>query len=211
MIRLPTLYLLFSPALCANEPWATLREAIAGGVDLVQWRTPTPDAEGAARCLAICREAGVPMIVNDHVELAVALGAEGAHVGQTDLPAHRARAMLRPSQWLGVSTHDLAQVAAAIADGADHLGFGPMFATATKGYRHGLPAGALRAALAASRVPIWPIGGIDAHRIPLVLAEGARRVAVSSAILRAADPRGAAAELRAALAGGAHDNSIASP
>lgn len=196
-----TLYLLFTPSLCAAEPWTTLREAIAGGVDLVQWRTPQPDRDGALRCIEICGERSVPVIVNDHVELAARLGAYGAHVGQSDLPARRARRLLRPGQFLGVSTHELGQIARATADGADHVGFGPMFATATKGYATGQPDGALRAALEQSLVPVWPIGGINATNVSRLVREGARRAAVASAILRAPDPRRAAAELREALAG----------
>lgn len=193
------LYLLFTPELCRSEPFTTLRAALEGGVDLVQWRVKARDRDGARRCLSICGERGVPVIVNDDVDLAVELDAFGAHVGQDDLPAAEARRRLRPGQVLGVSTHDLAQIDRAVTDGADHIGFGPVFPTATKGYAQGQPAGALRAALARSVVPLWPIGGITPTNLPTVLAAGACRVAVSSAILCSSDPEGTARKLRDAL------------
>lgn len=193
------LYLLFTPELCRGEPFATLAAALAGGVDLVQWRVKQSDPTGLRRCMELCAEAGVPVLVNDDVELAVASGAAGAHVGQQDMPAARARALLGPRRLLGVSTHSLAELRAAERDGADHVGFGPCFPTATKGYATAQPAGALRAALAATRLPVFAIGGITAANLPLVLAEGATRIAVAGAILQAEDPGAAAAGLAAAL------------
>ncbi|MGE3878648.1 MAG: thiamine phosphate synthase [Planctomycetota bacterium] len=193
------LYLLFSPAACRADPFATLADALAGGVDLVQWRVKERDEEGARQALAICRAHGARMIVNDDVELALTIGADGAHVGQDDMPARRARRLLGPHRLLGVSTHDLAQIDRAALDGADHLGFGPMFATATKGYAQGLPAGSLEDALRHTSLTIWPIGGIDHCNLGRLQAEGARRIAVSRAILGADDPRAAAHSLRAAL------------
>lgn len=194
------LYLLFTPSFCAADPWCTLDAAIDGGVDLVQWRVKQDDPGGAARCLATCTGRGVPMIVNDDVTLALRLAAAGAHVGQDDLPPRHARRLLAPGQWLGVSTHDLGQVAAAIAGGADHLGFGPMFPTTTKGYTLGQREGALAAAVAAAkRRPVFAIGGIDTSNVDRIVAEGVRRIAVSSAILQATDPARAAASLREAL------------
>lgn len=193
------LYLLFTPAACRAEPFATLASALDGGVDLVQWRVKERDAEGARRALAICRAHGVRMIVNDDVELALTIGADGAHVGQDDMPARQARRLLGPHRLLGVSTHDLAQIDRAIDDGADHLGFGPMFATTTKGYAQGLPTGSLANALRHTSLTIWPIGGIGLDNLSRLRAEGARRIAVSRAILGADDPRAAARSLRAAL------------
>jgi len=193
------LYLLFTPSLCTTDPWRTLDAALAGGVDLVQWRVGERDPPGLARCLERCSAQGVPVIVNDHVDLAAATAAVGVHVGQRDTPASEARAILRPGQWLGVSTHDHHELDAAVAGGADHVGFGPIFPTTTKGYARGQPEGALRAILAASPVPVFAIGGITASNVAAVVGEGCSRIAVSSAILQAADPRAAAATLRAAL------------
>lgn len=195
------LYLLFTPALCSLDPRATLERALQGGVDLVQWRTAQPDPRGLQRCREICAAAGVPVLVNDDVMLAVRSRAHGAHVGQDDMPAAAARRLLG-DRWLGVSTHDQPQIARAVADGADYLGFGPCFPTATKGYAEGQPPAAIAAAAmaaAAAGLPLFAIGGITAANLPQLLALGVRRIAVSSAVLAAAAPDAAAAELRALL------------
>ena len=195
------LYLLFTPSACVADPWRTLDAAVAGGVDLVQWRVKSAsDRDLYPLFVDACRRLDVPWIVNDDVDLAVASGAAGAHVGQTDMPARAARERLGPGRWLGVSTHDPEEIAGALAAGADHLGFGPMFRTVTKGYEHGQPRGALTAALRqAGALPIFAIGGIDPDNVPRVGEEGGRRIAVSAAILRARDPHDAAARLRASL------------
>lgn len=188
------LCLLFDPAACRLDPWTTLAEAIAGGVDLVQWRTKGRGDADLPRCLLLCRQHGVPLLVNDDVALAVRVGADGAHVGQDDLPAGAARELLG-SRLLGVSTHDLDQLAAAAAAGADYVGFGPCHATTTKGYTHGKPRREIAAAVAASSVPLFAIGGIDAHNLPALRELGVERIAVSRSIVAAADPRAAAAAL----------------
>lgn len=209
------LYLLFTPALCAGDPWRTLAAALDGGVQLVQWRVKEPDAVGLRQCIRICsdRNVPVPVIVNDHVQMAVDHGACGAHVGQQDMTPEAARQILGTERCLGVSTHDLAEVQAALDAGSDYLGFGPCFPTATKGYRRGHPAGALAGALARSPVPVFAIGGIGPDNVQQVLAEGCSRMAVSSAILAAPDPRGAAELLLSAIlrASTGHSNNIASP
>jgi thiamine-phosphate diphosphorylase len=198
-----SLYLLFTPALCTADPWQSLGAALDGGVDLVQWRAKQPDPEGAERCVEICRGRGVPVIINDDVDLAVQLATQGAHVGQDDLDPREARRRLGGGSWLGVSTHSTAQLLRAFDDGADHVGFGPIHPTATKGYVEGQPVGALRAAIeAAAGRPVFAIGGIRLGNLQRVLDEGCRRIAVSSAILTAPDPRRAAADLKAALVSG---------
>ncbi|HLQ39002.1 MAG TPA: thiamine phosphate synthase [Planctomycetota bacterium] len=193
------LYLLFTPAACAAEPWATLRSALRGGVDLVQWRVQQPDRAGLERCQRLCRDAGVPLLVNDDVMLAVRVAADGAHVGQGDMAAGGARRLLG-SAWLGVSTHDQQQLADAIADGADYVGFGPCFPTATKGYTAGKSHDEIAAAVRASTVPLFAIGGIAADNLPTLLGLGVQRIAASAAILQATDPAAAAAALRQQLA-----------
>ena len=194
-----SLYLLFTPAACRAEPWATLEAALDGGVDLVQWRSKRADEAAASRCVQICARYAVPVIVNDDVDLAIRIGARGAHVGQSDLPAALARARLGPEPWLGVSTHDQVEISRAQADGADHIGFGPVFATTTKGYAAGCPRGALALARARSALPLFAIGGIGPDNVAAVVAAGCRRIAVAAAVLGAADPRRAAAALRRGL------------
>jgi thiamine-phosphate pyrophosphorylase len=195
------LYLLFTPSSCRREPWYTLAEAVEGGVDVVQWRSKQPDSDGFLRCRERCRELGVPLLVNDDVMLAVRSRAHGAHIGQDDLPAEAARKLLA-KQWLGVSTHDPAQIAAAAAAAADYVGFGPCYATATKGYEHGKSSAEIAAAIAAAQkhaLPLFAIGGIQPGNLPALRALGVERIAVSSAILASDDPRAVAAALRRLL------------
>lgn len=195
------LCLLFTPELCRGDPWQTLHGGLQGGVDLVQWRCEREDPERLRRCLHACRAAGVPVIVNDHVMLAVRSGADGAHVGQSDMPAGAARRILG-ERWLGVSTHAAEQIAAAAADGADYAGFGPCFPTATKGYEQGQTPEAVATAVQAAgerALPLFGIGGITADNLPSLLRLGVRRIAVSSAVLAAADPEAAARALRRGL------------
>lgn len=192
------LYLLFTPKLAGSRPFRALEGALRGGVDLVQWRSKEPDDEGFRACRDLCRQYGVPVVVNDDVMLAIRGHARGAHVGQDDLPAEAARKLLE-RLWLGVSTHDVAQIEAATRAGADYVGFGPCFKTATKGYEHGLDPSVIEAAAFASKLPLFAIGGIDRDNVRQLYGLGIRRIAVCSAILRAADPEAAAAALRAAL------------
>lgn len=203
------LCLLFDPAACRHDPWATLDAALQAGVDLVQWRTKGRGDEWLPRCLALCARYDAPVIVNDDVALAVRCGAAGAHVGQDDLAATQAKALLG-DRWLGVSTHDPAQIAAAIAAGADYVGFGPCHATATKGYTSGKTAAQIAAAVRACAVPLFAIGGIDADKLPALLGLGVRRIAVSRTILAADDPRAAATALAQQLAN-VQTSNIASP
>ena len=195
------LYLLFTPSLCKGDPWTTLSGAISGGVDVVQWRCKEPDPSGYLRCRDLCRRRGVPLLVNDDVMLAVRSNAQGAHVGQDDLPAEAARKLLY-EQFLGISTHSPAQITAAAAAGADYIGFGPCFPTATKGYDQGKTPAEIEEAVqaaAALDLPLFAVGGITVERLLPLRTLGVDRIAVSSAILGSDDPRAAAQALRRML------------
>ncbi|HZN38901.1 MAG TPA: thiamine phosphate synthase [Planctomycetota bacterium] len=195
------LYLLFTPELCAGDPWKTLDMALDGGVDVVQWRVKTADRPGFARCRETCRQRRVPLFVNDDVMLAVRWQADGAHVGQDDMPVEAARKLLRDG-WLGISTHDTAQIAAASAAGADYVGFGPCHKTATKGYDTGKSPAEIEGAIEAAqrlRLPLFAIGGITPANLRPLRLLGIDRIAVSSWILQSEAPREAAAELRSGL------------
>lgn len=192
------LYLLFTPELCAGDPWSTLVLALEGGVDAVQWRVKTQDREGFVRCRELCRARQVPLFVNDDVMLAVRGQAEGAHVGQDDIPADAARKLL-VDRWLGVSTHNPAQIKAAAAAGADYLGFGPCYESATKVHEAARSAADIEAAVAEAErlgLPLFAIGGITVDNLPALRALGIDRIAVCSAILRSDRPREATAALR---------------
>lgn len=140
-------------------------------------------------------EHGVQLVVNDDADVALALEGAGLHLGQTDLAIQDARALLGPKRLLGLSTHTLEQLDEAADLGADYAGFGPIFATTTKGYEQGLGPEHLAAALAIARLPVLAIGGIAPENIYLLPAQCG--VAVSAALCRSADPR-ATAQLLAA-------------
>jgi thiamine-phosphate pyrophosphorylase len=194
------------PALAGGRDHVQIAEAaLAGGADIIQLR----DKSGSLRDLlpqaraiqALCRAARARFIVNDRVDLALAAEADGAHVGQEDLPAEAARRLLGPSRILGVSTHDAAQARRALADGADYIGFGPMFATGTKatGYSPRGPE-ALRAIRAlVGALPILAIGGISLENVAEVMRAGATAPAIISAVVAASDIREAAAAFRARI------------
>lgn len=141
----------------------------------------------------VCDEAGAALVINDRIDVALAVGADGVHLGQTDLPISEARRMSR-TLWIGVSTHNVDQVREARAAGADYLGFGPVFATTTKerpdpvqGVR------GLAAAVAASgAVPVVAIGGIAAAQVPEVYLTGVAALCAISAVNDTPDPRATA-------------------
>ena len=143
---------------------------------------------------------GVPLILNDRVHLVEAAGADGAHIGEGDMAPGRAREILGPQRLLGISTHSFEELATAHAAGADLCGLGPMFPTATKELDRA-PRGAelIKECQGATNLPVFCIGGITPQNVGELVAAGAIRVAVSSAIIDAADPRAAAALLRARL------------
>jgi thiamine-phosphate pyrophosphorylase len=169
---------------------------------MIQLRDKTGDLRillPQARAIqTLCRAHGAIFIVNDRLDLALAVGADGAHVGQEDLPAGAARRLLGPGRILGVSTHDRAQAEAARGAGADYIGFGPMFPTGTKdtGYSPRGLAG-LREVRAAVGLPILAIGGITLETAAEVIAAGATAPAVISAIVAAPDIAAAASAFRA--------------
>ena len=164
----------------------------AGGARLLQLRVkdrPTREFLTIAQEVrTICHRYGSLLIINDRADIALAVEADGVHVGQEDLPLAAARKVLGPGKLIGVSTHDPAQALAAGRGGADYLGFGPLFGTSTKatGYSaRGLDQ--LREVRALVSLPIVAIGGITAERAPAVLAAGADAVAMISELVLAND------------------------
>lgn len=137
----------------------------------------------------ICDEAGAALVVNDRVDIAIAVRADGVHLGQTDLSVADARRIAGDRLFIGVSTHDLDQVRAACAAGADYLGFGPVFATATKANPapvRGIE-GLRAAVVAAGRVPIVAIGGITARDVGALYETGAAAICAIGAVNDADD------------------------
>jgi thiamine-phosphate pyrophosphorylase len=174
-----------------------------GGVDILQLRakkqTPAEVESLARRMLAITRDYGVPLVINDHLEVAAAVGSEGVHVGQDDEAVAQARAVVGAQCFVGKSTHSLAQATAAQDEGADYIGFGPLYATGTK--PDYVPIGLTEIAEAHRLVtiPVFCIGGVNSERLPEIVQAGARRVVVVSAFLQAPDVPEAVRRLKQAL------------
>jgi thiamine-phosphate pyrophosphorylase len=182
---------------------AVVPEALAGGVDVVQLRDKdAADAEliEAARELrALCEPYGALLVMNDRADLALECDADGVHVGQEDQAVEDVRQTIGPEMLIGSSTHSPEQIAAAERLGADYLGVGPVYATATKPGVEPVGIELVRHAAEHASKPWFAIGGIDARRAEEVSAAGAKRIAVVRAIRDADDPRAAAASLREAI------------
>ena len=176
-----------------------------GGADLLQLRAKNHDLTTIRRVagilLPLCRAAGVPFILNDHPALAADLGADGAHLGQDDGPLAAARRTLGPDKLIGRSTHSLAQARAALAEGFDYIGFGPLFPTPTKPGRPaiGLSDIAAMEREVGNRIPAFCIGGVRRDNLTAVLAAGARRVVIVSDLLQATDVAAATRDARAMI------------
>jgi len=174
--------------------------ALAGGVRSVQLREKDLSAAElyplARELRALTDRHGARLLINDRVDVALAVGADGIHLGGHSLPVAAARQLLGPRRLIGVSTHAVAEVSAAAAAGADFVTFGPVFFTPSKA-PYGEPVGLerLREACHASPLPLFPLGGVSAERIPQLRAAGATRAACIGAVLGAADPESAAADL----------------
>lgn len=188
-----------------RDPVPTVRAALSAGVPVIQVRVGDEvtdrDAYALTRTvLALCRDAGATCLVNDRVDVALAAGADGVHVGADDLPVEAARRILGPDAVVGATARDPATARAAVAAGATYLGVGPAYVTRTK---DGLPdpIGVSGIGAVASTVdrPVIAIGGVTAARIPELLSVGAHGVAVVAAVNDAPDPAAATRALLAAL------------
>ncbi len=184
-----------------------VRAALAGGAPAIQLRAklePTRDTVALAeRLLVETRRAGALLFVNDRVDVALAVGADGAHLGDDDLPLPAARRIVPAGFLLGRSVETPAQAEAAVREGADYIGVGPVFATLSKadaGEAIGTE-GVRAVCAAAGRVPVVGIGGIDRSNARAVAAAGAAGVAVIRAVMIAPDPAAASAHLLAAVRG----------
>lgn len=188
---------MLDPSVRPDRPLvAVLRTAAALGVRLFQYRDKQASMKTAyTQALALrqaATEVGACLIVNDRCDLALAVHADGVHLGQDDLPIADARRILGPDRLIGLSTHGPEQVREAAQLKPDYIGFGPIFSTSTKA-DHDPVVGleGLRAARAWTTLPIFAIGGITAERVGEILAAGANGVAVISAILKAKNLDGA--------------------
>jgi thiamine-phosphate pyrophosphorylase len=175
----------------SSEIESVAREMIDGGVDLIQLRAKSHPSAEIARIAAMLHEItsrrGIPLVINDHPEVARIVRAEGVHVGQDDLPIADVRESAGPTCFVGKSTHSVDQALRAGEEGADYIGFGPLFATPTKPDYPPIGLDEIRKVHDAVRVPIFCIGGIKLDNLPEVIEAGARRVVIVSGLLTAAD------------------------
>jgi thiamine-phosphate pyrophosphorylase len=205
-LRRARLYLCLEARPGGLPPEEILGPALAGGCDVVQLRDKEAgeDAllEAGATFRAACDEHGAVFIVNDSPALARAVGADGVHVGQDDIPPEAARAQIGDERLIGLSTHSPEELRAGLKSDADYLSVGPVLETPTKPGRRATGLDYVRHAAAhAGDRPWFAIGGIDATNVLDVMAAGARRVVVVRAIRDAPDPQAAARALRRALEG----------
>ena len=196
------LTLVTDPDLGGDRPLLQIVEAaLSGGVTAVQLRdkrSPPADLFELGREMRrICSQHGAPLLVNDRADLALALSADGVHLGAEDLPPSEARRLLPPPRWIGVSAAGVEEARSAEDSGADYLGVGPIFPTSTKPDA-GDPIGLERLSEIASavRIPVIGIGGIGVANCGSVMEAGAAGVAVISAIITAEDPATEARRLR---------------
>jgi thiamine-phosphate pyrophosphorylase len=209
MRELLKVYFIMGSSNCEQDPQNVLSNAILGGVTLFQLREKGPQAltdtkrlDFARSLHSICKSYGVPFIVNDDVELALTLDADGVHIGQDDESAKAVRSQIG-AKILGVSAHTVEEAKRAIADGADYLGIGPIFPTRSKDDAKEVQGTKLIRILREQRIdiPIVGIGGITPMNARSVIDDGADGVSVISTISMAESAREAARKLKQAVFG----------
>ncbi len=200
------LYLIVTAASCAAGYEVVVRGALAAGVNIVQLRekrmTDRDLVTYARQIRSWTREAGALLIINDRADIAVLSEADGVHIGQEELTVSDARRIIGPDRLVGVSTHDMTQARQAVLDGADYLGVGPTFPSPTKAFNAFTGLEFIRQVGAEMTLPWFAVGGIASENVADILAAGAGRIAVSSAILAAGDPHRATSELLATMTTG---------
>jgi thiamine-phosphate pyrophosphorylase len=201
----PTLYLVTDPQLGGDRGLLDIvAAAVQGGVTLVQLRDKQAEGrallEQARALKALLDPLGVPLLINDRIDIALAAQAAGCHVGQTDLPAREARALLGPDAILGVSLDAVEQARAVDPEDLDYVAYGPFAATATKGDAGpAIGAAGLAAVRRLTALPLVAIGGVGEANLGEAVRAGADGIAVVSAIMAAADPAAASRRLRTAI------------
>ncbi|MES2982050.1 MAG: thiamine phosphate synthase [Verrucomicrobiota bacterium] len=181
------------------------QQLLTGGADVIQLRAKGAEMaqiiHAAKQILPLCKTAGIPFILNDFPELAVELGADGVHIGQDDGSIYDVRRSIGEDMLIGRSTHSLEQARNAMDDGADYIGFGPLFPTPTKAGRPaiGLEEVSKMETEVGQFVPAFCIGGIKMENLPQVLEAGAKRCVIVSQLLTAVDVTKATAEVKRAL------------
>lgn len=189
------LYVITGEQFHPNRPLLeVMREALEGGADFIQLRDKTSTKreilEKARMLRELTKRYNVPFIVNDHVDIALAVDADGVHLGQDDLPLKEARKMIG-DKIIGISTHSIEQARKAEEEGADYIGVGPIFPTQTKeDVVEPVTLSYLREVVKEISIPFVPIGGIKLHNVDEVLDAGARSVCVVSEVVGSSDVKG---------------------
>ncbi|MEO6435457.1 MAG: thiamine phosphate synthase [Tepidisphaeraceae bacterium] len=197
------LYVLITESIC-RRPWLEVAEqAILGGADCLQLREKNLDSgellSRARKLVALCKQHGKISIINDRPDIAILAGADGVHVGQTDLPPADARKVIGSTKIVGVSTHSLEQAKKAVLDGADYLGVGPFFRSETKPRDFVAGPDYARRAAKHISIPAVAIAGITEQNVDEVLATGIKAIAVTAAVCTSDDPKQAADRLKRKL------------
>jgi len=202
-LRAVRLYALLTQEHCRRAWLETAEMLLEGGVDVLQLREKSLDGGellARARTLRELTERfSALLIVNDRPDVAVLAGADGVHLGQSDLPPEEVRGLVGPDAIIGLSTHTAEQAAGAEARGADYVGVGPVFPTDTKGYREGGGPELVARLCAATRLPTVAIGGITPENAGSIVAAGAQAVAACAALCGADDPQDTARTFRRAI------------
>lgn len=195
-----TLYLVTDPKLSGGDLPGKVEAAIQGGVTLVQLREKAADSrqflETALQVREVTDRYGIPLIINDRIDIALACNAAGVHLGQQDIPCKIAREILGPHKLIGVTAKTVEQAIQAERDGADYLGCGALFPSGAKPEAQPMTLSTLSEILASVHIPVTAIGGINAENVHLPVEAGANGVAVVSAILGQPDVSAAARKLR---------------
>jgi len=183
-----------------GDLYQAVQAALRGGVTLVQLREKNLSGREFYQAALALKELtiayGVPLVINDRLDIALAIDADGVHVGQEDLPLPTVRKLLGPDKLLGYSASDISEAGYGVANGADYLGVGPVYATATKVAQIApLGIAGLKAIKKAVSVPVVGIGGVNADNVGQVKQAGVDGIAVVSGILGASDPQSAARDL----------------
>jgi thiamine-phosphate pyrophosphorylase len=200
------LYVILDPSVCPDRPLhEVLKVSAAAGATLFQYRNKSASMKDAyieaMELRKLAAELEVLFIVNDRCDLALAVDADGVHLGQGDLPLNLARKVMGPGKLIGISTHNAEQVRVATAGGPDYLGFGPIFKPGSKADHDPVVGVAgLKAIRPLTPLPIFAIGGISLDHVSEVMGAGANGVAVISAILKASDIRHTVSDFVARLA-----------
>ncbi len=201
-----SLYVLLDTSLLPGRQVIEMaQQVLSGGATVLQLRAKNRSIREqvalAQALMPLARAHGVPLLINDHADIALGVGADGVHLGVDDLPVALARRILPPGALIGYSPEGVADAQRAVGEGADYLGIGPFARTTTKGDAgDAIGPDGIAAMVAAVRVPVVAIGGITPTTAGVAIQAGAAGIAVASAVITAPDPAAATRELRGVVA-----------